>query len=138
LNACAPPAARVSSTPSKTSRRSLRVSLRSALRTSSNCTGVAVRAAGIVAPSSSSPDAGVPGDRSTKKLPSRKIRGRIRALASSCTGRPLSRSASVTVADCAPGFVCSTFVTSPTSTPAIRTGECAPMPAVSRKAALIS
>ena len=137
LNALAPPASCALPTSWKTVCRSLRVSLFSARSTSSNCTGVAVRPTGIVAPSSSSSAPPLPGDRSTKKLPSRKIRGRIRALASSCTGRPLSRIASVTVADSAPGRVCSTDVTSPTSTPAIRTGECGSMPAESRKAALI-
>ncbi len=64
-------------------RRSLRVSLFSAPSTCANWTGLAVRATGIVSPSSISPADGVPGERSTKKLPSRKIRGRIFAVASS-------------------------------------------------------
>ena len=95
----------------------------------SNWTGVVVREAGIVAPSSSSARARASrATRSTKKLPSRKIRGRIFAAAFARTGRPRSRIAIVTVADCEPGLVCSTDVTSPTSTPAIRTGECGLMP----------
>jgi len=61
----------------------LRVSLFSALRTWSNWTGLPVRATESVAPSSSSPARAVPGVSSTKKLPSRKIRGRIFAVASS-------------------------------------------------------
>ena len=43
----------------------------------------------IVSPSSSSGAPGVPGVRSTKKLPSRKMRGRIFAVASACSGRPV-------------------------------------------------
>jgi hypothetical protein len=122
----------------KTSRRSLRVSLFSAERTWSNWTGLAVWSTPIVAPSGSSPARGVPGASSTKKLPSRKIRGRIFALASSYSGRPLSRMASVSVDERAPGLVASTPVTLPTSTPAIRTGEPGLMALESRNAALTS
>jgi hypothetical protein len=64
-------------------RRSSRVSLFRAPRTCANWTGLAVRATGIVSPPCISPAADVPGVRSTKKLPSRKIRGRIFAVASS-------------------------------------------------------
>ena len=57
---------------------------------------------------------------STKKLPSRKMRERIWARASSWIGSASSFSSIVTSA--APPSVGSTFVTFPTSTPAIRTG----------------
>ena len=99
-----------------------------ALSTWSNWTGVVVRDGRDRRAVVELRRAREPGARSTKKLPSRKIRGRIFAAASARTGRPASRIAIVTVADCAPGLVCCTFVTSPTSTPAIRTGECGLMP----------
>jgi hypothetical protein len=49
----------------------------------------------------------------------------------------LSVIASVIVADCAPGLVCSIVSTRPTSTPAIRTGDRGVIPFVSRTAILI-
>jgi len=52
----------------------------------SSCTGVAVCCTGIVAPSFMFGWSGVPGVRSTKKLPSRNRRGRIFAVASLCNG----------------------------------------------------
>jgi hypothetical protein len=53
------------------------------VRISSSWTEVEVRLDGIVASLSSSGALGLPGSRSMKKLPSRKIRGRIWAKASS-------------------------------------------------------
>ena len=93
------------------------------MRTSSIWTGVAVCWTGSVPPSSSSGADGEPAVRSTKKLPSRKIRGRILAVASAWIGRPLSSIRIVTIAPVPPRSVRSTPVTLPTSTPAIRTGE---------------
>jgi hypothetical protein len=61
--------------------------------------------------------------RSTKKLPSRKIRGRILAVASERTGRPFSSIRMVTIAPPSPPSAPSTETTLPTSTPAIRTGD---------------
>ena len=49
----------------------------SAVRSWSSCTGVEVRVTGTVSPSPIFGALGVPGDRSTKKLPSRKMRDRI-------------------------------------------------------------
>jgi hypothetical protein len=72
-----------------------------------------------VAPSSSSSADGEPGSRSTKKLPSSRIRGRTSSWASSWIGRASSLSSMVTRA--APSTD-STPVTLPTSTPATRTG----------------
>jgi hypothetical protein len=95
----------------------------SAVRTSSSCTGVAVCWTGIVAPSASSGADGEPAVRSTKKLPSRKMRGRILAVASAWIGRPLSSIRIVTIAPSPPRFARSTLLTLPTSTPAIRTGD---------------
>ncbi len=80
---------------------------------------------------------GVPGLRSTKKLPSRKIRGRIANVASLCSGSPLLSISIVTsAARHAAGFfyaewqpgTSETPVTLPTLTPAIRTSEpdCSP------------
>src|SRR3954451_18863020 len=64
----------------------------------------------------------LPGFRSTKKLPSRKMRGRIFASASLWIGRASSFSAIVTTDADEPSLV-SIFVTLPTVTPATRTGE---------------
>ena len=94
----------------------------SAVSTWSSCTGVAVCVTLIVPPSSSSGADGEPGLRSTKKLPSRKMRGRILAVASSCSGSPSSSIWSTTTAASVPSSA-STSLTLPTSTPAIRTGE---------------
>ncbi len=47
---------------------------------------------------------GVPGCTSTKKLPSRKIRGRIFSVASLWSGRPLSWISIVTIAAVVPGW----------------------------------
>ena len=55
-----------------------------------------------------------------KKLPSRKIRGRIAAKASSWIGRPAPSTVKVTVVVVS---VAVGSITLPTSTPAIRTGE---------------
>ena len=76
----------------------------------------------IVSPLSSFGDDGVPGLRSTKKLPSRKMRGRILAVASSWIGSPLSLISIVTSAWSVPSLGL-TDLTLPTLTPAIRTGE---------------
>ena len=93
----------------------------SVARISSNWTGVAVWASGIVPPSGTSRAAPVPGWRSTKKLPSRKMRGRIFIVASAWIGRPASATAIATTAvPAGPRF---TPVTRPTFTPAMRTGE---------------
>ena len=73
-------------------------------------------------PSSSSGALGVPGRRSTKKLPSRKMRGRIFAVASSWIGSACFCSESVTT-DVSESLPASTLATLPTLTPAIRTGE---------------
>ena len=107
-----------------------------AVSTSSSCTGVAVCCTGSVPPSSSSGVDGEPAVRSTKKLPSRKIRGRILAVASLWTGRPLSSIRMVRIAPSRPAR--STLVTLPTSTPAIRTGEPGRMLLELSNAALIS
>ena len=95
----------------------------SAVSTSPIWTGAAVWVTGIVSPlASSSPD-GEPGSRSTKKLPSRKIRGRIFSSASSWIGRPRSSISMVTRAAPLPDSTASIFLTLPTSTPAMRTGD---------------
>ena len=75
---------------------------------------------GIVPSLPSSGALGLPGSSSTKKLPSRKIRGRIAAKASSWIGRPAPSTVKVTsvLSPSRP-----TSITLPTSTPAIRTGE---------------
>ena len=99
------------------------MSLWSAFSTSPIWTGAAVWVAGISPSDSSSGADGEPGWRSTKKLPSRKMRGRIFSSASSWIGRPLSSISIVTLAASSPASTASTFVTFPTSTPAIRTGE---------------
>ncbi len=75
---------------------------------------------GIVAPLPISGALGLPGSSSTKKLPSRKIRGRIAAKASVWIGRPDSSTVKVTVVALPSREV---EITWPTSTPAIRTGE---------------
>ena len=91
---------------------------------SPNWTGAAVCVVGIgSSPSSSSRADGDPGSRSTKKLPSRKIRGRIFMVASSWMGRPVSLISIFTTAAPLSPLTASTSVTLPTSTPAIRTGE---------------
>ncbi len=74
---------------------------------------------GMSPPSSSSGALGLPGQRSRKKLPSRNSRGRIETSASSWIGWPSSSTVNVTLAR-SPSR--STLVTSPTLTPAIRTG----------------
>jgi hypothetical protein len=93
-----------------------------AVSTWSSCTGVAVCVTFSVSPFSSTGADGEPDVRSTKKLPSRKMRGRIFAVASACSGRP---SSSIFITTTAPlpsscGLIAWTL---PTSTPAIRTGE---------------
>ena len=95
----------------------------SVVRISSSWTGVAVWVTLIVSPSSSSGVPGEPGRRSTKKLPSRKMRGRILAVASSCSGSPSSSIWSTTTAASGLSSSASISFTLPTSTPAIRTGE---------------
>ncbi len=95
----------------------------SAVRIWSSWTGAEVWLIGIVSPSDTVGAEGDPGCMSTKKLPSRKMRGRICSLASLCTGRPLSWIAITTRAASAPGRTRSTAVTLPTVTPATRTGE---------------
>ena len=75
--------------------RSSRESLCSEVSTSSSCTGEAVWVTLIVSPESSVGEPGVPGLRSTKKLPSRKMRGRTLAVASSCSGSAESLSSIV-------------------------------------------
>ena len=90
---------------------------------------MAVCVIGISPPSSSSGALGLPGRTSRKKLPSRKSRGRISISASVWIGWPSSDTVNVTFAASPAG---STEVTSPTLTPAIRTG------AVSRSVAAFS
>jgi hypothetical protein len=80
---------------------------------------------GIVSPLSISGADGEPGSRSTKKLPSKMIRGRTLSFASLWIGRPLSEISIVMRAACSPRPSGSTFVTLPTLTPAIRTKESA-------------
>jgi hypothetical protein len=92
----------------------------SEVRISSSCTAVAVWVAGMVSPLPSSGTLGLPGRTSRKKFPSRKRRGLIVTVASSWIGRPSSET--VKVASAISPFE-STSVTSPTLTPAIRTGE---------------
>src|SRR3954471_23212258 len=66
---------------------------------------------------------GDPGDKSTKKLPSKKIRVLTLTVASRWIGRPFFLISIVTRAAPSPSDSASTFFTLPTSTPAIRTGE---------------
>ncbi len=94
----------------------------SAVRTSSSCTGVSVCWTGNVWPPATSRPR-MPGVTSTKKLPSRKMRGRILKRVSGRSGRPLSWIRIVTTAPSSPRLPRSTLVTLPTSTPAIRTGD---------------
>jgi hypothetical protein len=98
-----------------------RVSWWRPVSTSSSCTGTAVCEIGSVWPESTVGAWGVPGRSSTKKLPSRKMRGRILIVASLWIGSPTFLIVIVTIA-VLPGPR-STFLTRPTSTPAIRTGE---------------
>ena len=90
---------------------------------------------GIVSPLPRSGALGLPGSSSTKKLPSRKIRGRIAAKASSWIGRPAPLTVKVTVV-ASPSR--SVEITLPTSTPAIRTGELRAMLAELAKVAFSS
>ncbi len=102
------------------------MSVWSAVSTSPNCTGAAVCAVGIVFPLSSVGADGEPGLMSTKKLPSRNTRGRIFICASRWIGSALFFSSIVTMAapsPLPPSSTASIFLTLPTSTPAIRTGE---------------
>ena len=94
----------------------------SEVSTSSSWTGEDVRVTLITPPSSSSGASAEPGRRSTKKLPSRKMRGRILAVASSWRGSACLLSESVTT-DVLVSSPASTLATLPTLTPAIRTGE---------------
>ena len=94
-----------------------------------------MRLTGIVPPLASSGALGLPGLSSMKKLPSRKIRGRIAAKASSWIGRPSPLTVKVTVV-ASPSR--SVEMTLPTSTPAIRTGELLAMLAELAKVALTS
>lgn len=91
----------------------------------SSCTGVAVCCTGTVPPSEIVAADGVPGFTSTKKLPSRKIRGLIVAVASVWMGRPWDSMRMVTRAAAAPPSlsILPTPVTLPTLTPPMRTGE---------------
>ena len=95
----------------------------SASSTLPSCTGAAVWLTGTVPPPARTGALGEPGSRSTKKLPSRKIRGRTFTVASAWIGRPSSEISIVTSAPrCSPGRR-STDVTSPTVMPAMRTGD---------------
>ncbi len=125
LNDSAPPPPRPFSENSASSvRRSLRTSDLSTLRISPSWTGWAVWAIGIGSPSLSRTGAlGVPGDRSTKKLPSSRILGRIFISASVWIGRPASSISIVSRAAPVLLSMVSTFLTLPTSTPAMRTGD---------------
>jgi hypothetical protein len=107
----------------------------SAVNTWSSCTGVAVWVTFSVPPSSSSGASGEPDWRSTKKLPSRKIRGRILAVASVWIGRPSSSICMTITAPSEPscGLI---SLTLPTSTPAMRTGEPGRMEFADSKTAL--
>ena len=89
----------------------------------SSWTGAEVCVWPIVPPSGRSGEPGVPGRTSTKKLPSRKIRGRIFSRASRWIGRPFLSIFIVTSVSVESSPSGSTFETLPTSTPAIRTGE---------------
>ena len=94
-----------------------------------------MRLIGIVPPLPSSGALGLPGSSSMKKLPSRKIRGRIEAKAFSWIGRPVSSTVKVTVV-ASPSR--SEEITLPTSTPAIRTGDFSAMLAELAKVAFSS
>ena len=84
---------------------------------------MAVWLIGTRSPSPRSGADGEPGLTSTKKLPSRKIRGRILNVASLWIGRPLPSMRIGTTAAARPPSTWETEETLPTSTPAIRTGE---------------
>ena len=79
-----------------------------------------------VSPSASSGDAGVPGCRSTKKLPSRKMRGRIFTVASLWIGSALVVELHRHDGGVGRVLARSIFLTLPTLTPAMRTGEFVP------------
>ena len=66
---------------------------------------------------------GLPGWRSTKKLPSRKMRGRILSSASLWIGSPFLSICIVTRAAPLPLLIGWMSMTFPTSTPAMRTGD---------------
>jgi hypothetical protein len=109
-----------------------RVSDCSEVRTWSNWTGSVPCWIGNVWPSLATGADGVPGCTSTKKLPSRKIRGLIANVASVWSGSPLCWIVIVTSAawhwDWVVPFTLQwvtgeMFVTVPTLTPAIRTNE---------------
>jgi hypothetical protein len=100
----------------------LRVSDCSAVSTWSSWTGPLAWLIGRRSPSPRTGADGEPGLTSTKKLPSRKMRGRIFTCASLWIGRPLLSMRIFTTAACAP-LTCSTPLTLPMSTPAMRTGE---------------
>jgi hypothetical protein len=87
----------------------------------SNCTGPAVWLIGIVSPSPISGAEGEPGLRSTKKLPSKMMRGRILRVASLWIGIACLSMRMVILAAGSPPPTWSTFVTLPTLTPAMRT-----------------
>ncbi len=111
------------------------MSLCSEVRTWSSCTGVAVRVTLIVSPVSSFGADGEPGLRSTKKLPSRKMRGRILAVASSWIGSPASLTSMTTSVWSVPSRGLIDLIL-PTLTPAIRTGELTRSPLDDSKTAL--
>ena len=80
---------------------------------------------------------GVPGVRSTKKLPSRNRRGRIFAVASVCSGSALLSIVIVTTAASRSPPTCLTVVTCPTFTPAMRTEARGWISLAERKTALM-
>ncbi len=90
---------------------------------------------GIVPPSGRSGALGLPDFTSRKKLPSRKIRGRISTWASSWIGCPESSTVKVT-SETSPTL--RVLTTLPTLTPAIRTGESLRMLAAFSNTALSS
>ena len=122
--ACAPPCWTEPARPCTRCSRSARVGESSVVRIWSSWTGVAVCASGITPPAGRSGDSGEPGFRSTKKLPSRKMRGRILSVASRWIGRPSESIASL-ISAVLPGPRMKP-ATWPTFTPAMRTGvrEC--------------
>ena len=107
----------------------------SVVRIWSSCTAVEVWVIGIVPPSSISGALGLPGLTSRKKLPSRKMRGRISTRVSSRSGWPPSSTEKVTSA-ASPTL--RTLCTLPTLTPAMRTGESLRMLAAFSNTALTS
>src|SRR3954453_10128162 len=78
---------------------------------------------GSVSPFSMTGAEGLPGWRSTKKLPSRKMRGRIVSVASLWMGWAILVISIVMTAAWRPPGAGSTFLTPPTWTPAIRTND---------------